>query len=100
MAREFALTVVLPGFNPGSHLEVDRSILNVAALAEGERRGHYRNCHRRLRFSMDIDDEPIAAQSHNGISQIRVPVVLGSTGSVWNAEVGPDAATSPLYTDY
>ena len=77
---EFVLSVEMPGFDPE---EIDVSwadgVLNIAAEHEEERRGTRKTYHRRFRFPKDVDDEEIGAEYNNGILEVRLPVVSGST---------------------
>ncbi|MFB6136981.1 MAG: Hsp20/alpha crystallin family protein [Halobacteriaceae archaeon] len=79
---EFVLRVELPGFDPEEiSASWEDGVLNVAAEHEDDRRGEYRTYHRRFRFPKDVDDEDIAAEYHNGVLEVHLPVTAGETVS-------------------
>ena len=77
---EFVLSVEMPGFEPE---EIDCSwhegVLNVAAEHADEERGRKRTYHRRFRFPRAIDEDAIGATYRNGVLEIALPVVEGTT---------------------
>lgn len=77
---EFVLSVELPGFDPETiDVAWDDGILNIAAEDEDDDRGRKRTYHRRFRFPKEIDEDEIAAKYNNGILEVRLPVMTGST---------------------
>lgn len=77
---EFVLSVELPGFDPEEiTVSWDEGMLNVAAQHDEDRHNRQRTYHRRFRFPKIVDDESIEAQYRNGILEIRLPVIRGTT---------------------
>jgi len=77
---EFVLSVEMPGFDP-DEIEVtwDDGVLNVAGEHTDDERNRRRTYHRRFRVPKTVADEDISAQYHNGILEVRLPVIEGAT---------------------
>ncbi|WP_248895320.1 Hsp20/alpha crystallin family protein [Haloplanus halobius] len=77
---EFVLSVEMPGFDP-AEIDVtwDDGVLNIAAEHTDESRSHRRTYHRRFRFPKSVDVEDISATYHNGILEVRLPVLEDAT---------------------
>ena len=77
---EFVLTVEMPGFERD---EIDVTwqdgVLNVAAEHVEEERGRKRTYHRRFRFPRAVDDDAIGANYRNGVLEVTLPAVEGTT---------------------
>lgn len=85
---EFVLSVEMPGFDPEEiTVSWNEGILNIAAEHEDEHRNQKRTYHRRFRFPKDVDDESIAAEYNNGILEVRLPIMTGTTVSGKEIEV-------------
>jgi HSP20 family protein len=77
---EFVLSVEMPGFEPGEiDVTWDDGVLNVAPRRQDERRSHRETYHRRFRFPKTVEDDGIAAEYHNGILEVTLPVETGAT---------------------
>ncbi|UWG48877.1 Molecular chaperone (HSP20 family) [Halanaeroarchaeum sp. HSR-CO] len=76
----FVLSVELPGFDP-EEIQVawDDGVLNISAEHADDERAQRKTYHRRFRFPKTIDDEEIHAKYHNGILEVRLPVMAGAT---------------------
>ena len=77
---EFVLTVEMPGFDTEDiSVAWDDGILNIAAERTDADRNRQRTYHRRFRFPKRIEEDDIAAEYTNGVLEVRLPVVSGTT---------------------
>jgi HSP20 family protein len=79
---EFVLTVDLPGFEREEiDLAWDDGVLNVAAEHVDESRNRRKTYHRRFRFPRAVDEDAITARYRNGVLEVTLPAVEGTTAS-------------------
>ncbi|MDY6769168.1 MAG: Hsp20/alpha crystallin family protein [Candidatus Nanohaloarchaea archaeon] len=76
----FVLSIEMPGFD-SEDIDVtwNEGRLNVAAEHVDEERNRKRTYHRAFRLPKDVDTDGIEAVYENGILEVRLPIIEGST---------------------
>lgn len=76
---EFVLTIEMPGFDREEiTVSWDEDRLYVAAEHEDEARNRRRTYHRTFRLPKEIEPDEIDAHYHNGVLEVRLPILTGA----------------------